>query len=236
VATGAWGEPEYGDLEAMLGNDQITAASRYARDVGIRKFTTLALLKAATGMLNGYRAQADNVPGATWVYDSVAVAWLMTGVAEFADAATRDAVLTAPVAGNRARLADSRLVWEYVGSSWIPLLSPERHLSDTTPSVRGVLVQSGIGKIAGAASATLNEAVTFPVAYSGVPVVVSSMLGQRATGAFNAAGLTAAQSLLANPQVPSTTGFTQYIYQTTGGVLSAANDYYYAWQARGVPA
>lgn len=128
------------------------------------------------------------------------------------------------------------LYYQYTGSAWILLLTQERYQADTSNSVRSVIEQSGIGKISGAVSATLSEAVTFPTAFGGVPVVTASMLGQRTAGAFNPAGLTASQSLLANPQIPSTTGFTQYIYQTTGGNLSASNDYYYAWIARGIPA
>jgi hypothetical protein len=158
----------------------------------------------------------------------------LTGGAIWVRNSTELAALTGFPASTKAYRIDNGIT--YAGTGWAIELAYEHLQTDTTNSVRGVLQQSGIGKIAGAASPTLSEAVTFPVAFSGVPVVVSSMLGQRTAGAFNPAGLTASQSLLANPQIPSTTGFTQYIYQATGGNLSAANDYYYAWIARGVPA
>jgi hypothetical protein len=179
-------------------------------------------------------AIVESTPGAFWKYNGSA--WKMHGTPRFTNAAARDTALTAPTVDMRCVLTSDELTYQYVGSTWMIVLTPERYQADTSNSLRGILQQSGIGKISGAASATLSEAVTFPVAFSGVPVVVSSMLGQRTAGSFNAVGLTAAQSLLANPQIPSTTGFTQYIYQTTGGNLSAANDYYYSWIARGVPA
>jgi hypothetical protein len=134
---------------------------------------------------------------------------------------------------------DDGSIWECLdasGPTWIRVFTQHNRQTDTTNSLIDAITQTGIGKITGSASPTLSEAVTFPVAFSGIPVVVASCIGFRATGAFNAAGLTAAQSLLGSPQIPSATGFTAYIYQTTGGNLTSANDYYYAWRATGVPA
>jgi hypothetical protein len=233
--TGDWGQPNFLALGAPEVDVDPNDVSDYFAAITARRFTTQVLLNAAGAPpADGYMARVDAIPGAVFI--RISGAWVMHGTARFDDAADRDAAITSPAAGMHARLADSRLVWEYVGSSWIPLLSPERHQADTTNSVRGVLVQTGIGKITGSVAATINEAVTFPVAYSGVPVVKANMMGQKATGAYLPTGLSGTPSLFASAQLPSTTGFTAHIYQATGGNLTTANDYYYAWEARGVPA
>lgn len=196
----------------------------------VATIAALATLEEYTNM----EATVESTPGAFWKYNGSA--WKMHGTPRFANAAARDAAITAPTVDMRCVLTSDELTYQYVGSTWMIVLSPERHQADTTNSVRGVLVQSGIGKISGAVSTDINEAVTFPVAYSGIPVVVANMMGQKTAGAYNPTGLSPTSSLLATAMLPSTTGFTAYIRQTTGGNLTTANDYYYSWVARGVPA
>jgi hypothetical protein len=160
----------------------------------------------------------------------------LTGSPIWVRNSTELAALTGFAAATKAYRLDNAVTYQYDGAAWAIELTYEHYQADTTPSIRGVITQRGIGKIAGAAAADVNEAVTFPVAFAGVPVVRADCIGFRATGAFNPAGLSAGQSLLGSSQAPSTTGFTAYVRQTTGGNLSAVQDYYYTWEATGVPA
>jgi hypothetical protein len=130
---------------------------------------------------------------------------------------------------------DTGATYRYNGSAWKEQSYYERFQADGLNSVRNVIQQSGIGKITGAGTGDASEAVTFPTAFSSVPVVVASFTGARATGVYNPVGLSALTVGTASAQVPSTTGFTAQIFRSTG-TFTSGNDYYYSWIAVGVPA
>jgi hypothetical protein len=164
--------------------------------------------------------------------DLMSSGWTVT-----ANATTRGALVTNGDAyeGLRVYQIDTGVAYRYTGSAWKEQSQFERHQADTTNSVRGVLQQSGIGKITGAGTADGSEAVTFPVAFGALPVVVANFLGARATGAYNPVGLSALTVGTGSAQVPSTTGFTAVIYRSSG-TFTSGNDYYYSWVAYGVSA
>lgn len=221
-----WTTADPQNLPAASAAMQTSVANALNNILG--SYTTAALLLAASPVNPGYYT-ADDAPGGFFYWSGSG--WTALAGVPVVSSTT---VITAPSLGWQVRVAD--LEYRYDGSAWKVATYMERHQEDTTNSIRRVLYQSGIGKIAGAVSASLTENVTFPVAFTGVPVVVANFIGQRTAGAFNAAGLSNAPSLTAMAQVPSTTGFEAHIRQTTAGNLTAANDYYYSWTAIGVPA
>lgn len=84
-----------------------------------RKVATHALLAAEADMADNDLAVIDNIDGAYWKYDSATPLWRMHGIARFADASARSTAIAAPVVGMLTRLADSGLVFEYNGTSWL---------------------------------------------------------------------------------------------------------------------
>lgn len=189
-------------------------------------------------------------PDTTWPDGFVAaMADMATSVDEALDERAIRTYVWADAAGRAAEVGmtegdtgyqeDTNTYYTYTGSAWAETSIYGRRQSDTTNTTGRFLIQSGIGKAIGAGTPTVTESVTFPVAFSAgtVPVVVAGMIGYRPTGTFNANSLpSSAQSVSASAQLPSNTGFSAYFYQTTGGNLSAANDWYYSWVAIGVPA
>ena len=154
----------------------------------------------------------------------------------WANAAARTAQ-TEMIAGEVGYQTDPDTAYRYDGSLWFIAGNNVRLQTDTINSVITVLTQIGKGKIAGTGVTTLNEAVTFPVAFAGVPVVIVTYCGYRnPIGAFNDVGLTnSGTALVAAAQNKSTTGFSAYLENPTGGNLGSS-DWYYNWIAIGVPA
>jgi hypothetical protein len=106
----------------------------------------------------------------------------------------------------------------------------ERRQLDTTNSEAALLTQSGIGKITGTGATSASEAVTFPEAFSAVPVVVLNYIGYRNTAAFNPLGLSQSGAIAHGALVPSTAGFTAWL---GGATLANTIDWYYSWIAIG---
>jgi|GEM_PF-1542581 len=132
-------------------------------------------------------------------------------------------------------LADSSR-WYWSGSAWVATLPQVNLQLDSTNSVISATTQIGIGKISGAASSNINETVTFPVAFSGVPALSVTSIGGRSSGAFNTAGLISISgNEVASGSGTSATGFTAHMLRA-GGTMSASFDYYYSWIAIGVKA
>jgi hypothetical protein len=152
--------------------------------------------------------------------------------------AERDAIAS-PMTGLLVRVLADGITYQYTGSTWIDAAGTvfsHRQLDTTNDSGR-FLIQQGIGRIAGANAASVSEAVTFPVAFAAVPMVVCQHIGGRTTGAFNTTGLIEiAVPVMGQPVVPSTTGFTAKIHRTDGANLSTGFDMYYSWLAIGVAA
>lgn len=95
----------------------LTEISEFFAERSLRRFTTVVALLASSGSGSSEWAVAENAPGAYFVNNGSG--WFMHGVARFADAAARNAVLTAPAAGWRALTVDDAVEWVYSGSAWI---------------------------------------------------------------------------------------------------------------------
>lgn len=153
------------------------------------------------------------------------------GVVMFRTKTEMVAVTSMPKWSKGTVLADG-IGWTFDGTDWGAGVPTNLQL-DTTNSVVRAITQIGIGKITGSGTTNATEVVTFPIAFrsGSVPVVVSSSVGTRATGAFNALGLSASGLVLANSYGVSTTGFTLRL--DTTGVLGGTTDFYYSWTATG---
>ena len=107
-----------------------------------------------------------------------------------------------------------------------------RRQLDTTNSYPRMKFQTGMGRITGAAALQINEAVTFPVAFSTVPVVLMSFLGVAVAGAFNPSATVFTANVSATPATPTTTGFSANLSRAATN-LAGPNEYYYSWLAIG---
>lgn len=146
--------------------------------------------------------------------------------------AARTALTTKPQGLTYGDQTDGRLyMWDSVG--WSLVFEPMNSQSDTTNSTIVARTQIGYGKVIGSATSDMNKTVTFPVAFSAIPVVSVNFLGYRATGAFNLSGLTGnTPPLTCAGSSVSTTAFQAYL-SIRAGNLAAANDFYYSWIAIG---
>jgi hypothetical protein len=109
---GDWGQPQFDDSSAPDVAVNPTLVANYFATLAARRFTTVALLLAATPPGNGYVARADNAPGAWWVYNS---GWRMYGVPRLASST---AALTAPALGDRCVLTSTEITYRYNGAAW----------------------------------------------------------------------------------------------------------------------
>lgn len=107
-----------------------------------------------------------------------------------------------------------------------------RRQLDTTNSYPRMKFQTGIGRITGAAALQISEAVTFPAAFSAIPVVLMSFLGSAAAGAFSPGSAVFTARVAATPSAISTSGFTAYLSRDTNN-LAGPSEYYYSWVAIG---
>ncbi len=138
-------------------------------------------------------------------------------------AATDNKVLTADGAGNSA--------WEAVPTGTKITVKRQDNTTNTTPTCT---IQIGWGFIGGDASNNITEAVTFPTAFTDVPIVVINPPGYKAssdpatldemTGLFG--------EVTAKAQAIATTGFTAVLY-TTAGTFASGTRYGYTWMAIG---
>lgn len=192
-----------------------------------------ALAALTTGLTEG--DQAD-VASCDCLFRWTGTAWEQITVAKFATTAARDTEYAKAsgvykVAGRaRAFVTADGLEYSWIGSAWTPG-RPTNVQLDTTNSVVQTIPQAGMGKIVGNGTGQLGETVTFPQAFTSVPVIIPAVIGSRATGPFNPVGLALAGGTPA-ASLASTTGFTLNILAASGN-YSAANDYYYSWIAIG---
>jgi hypothetical protein len=135
-------------------------------------------------------------------------------------------------ADDHAYQIDTGVSYRHNGTAWSALTT--RYQLDTTNTAIISVTQIGIGKIIGNGTTSVSEAVTFPVAFKTgtIPAVVANYLGNRATGAFNAAGLTPSGGIATGSGGPSATGVTVGMTLPSGS-FSASFDYYYSWIAIG---
>jgi len=156
---------------------------------------------------------------------------------KWADNAARTAQ-TGMAAGDEGYQTDTDTAYRYDGTAWNESVS-ESHLQlDTTNSVAKMVTQHGMGKITGVATSSIDETVTFPVAFASVPVIQGGFIGARTPqGAFDPVGLIGfSGDIVGKVSVPTTTGLVAAIHRTGGANLIASWDFYYSWSATGVPA
>ena len=112
---------------------------------------------------------------------------------------------------------------------------PIRRQNNTTDSDVTARIEVGWGFITAAGGeVTLSEAVTFPTAFSVLPIVVASFLGKKTGSDPSTAGdqnSAHAVPTSAKPYTTSTTGFTIHIDTTTG--FTANDRVIYSWIAIG---
>ena len=152
----------------------------------------------------------------------------------WANSAARTAQ-TGMVYGSKGFQVDTGIEYFYDGTNWV-IGARVNVQADTTNSVGRVVTQIGTGRITGVATANITEAVTFPVAFTSVPVITGGYIGGRTPqgGAFNDVGLVdVAPPTIGKVYSPSATGFSVAISRTDAAVLSATYDYYYSWTAMG---
>jgi hypothetical protein len=131
-------------------------------------------------------------------------------------------------------LADSGR-WSWSGSAWVAASASVNRQIDTTDSFVAASPQFGMGKISGAASVSINEVITFPVPFAGIPSVVVSCIGGRSSGAYNDSDLgTVSGSEVTTISNTTSTTFKAYILRNNNSNLNAGFDYYYSWVAYGV--
>ena len=116
-----------------------------------RRFSTVAALLASSGSALGDLAVAENAIGAFFMHTGSG--WTMQGVPRYADAAARNAALTAPAVGWRSRVTTELFdrQWTAAGT-WDPD-GPPRTLMDPG-SVGGTDVTESLGTTTLGASAT----------------------------------------------------------------------------------
>lgn len=126
-------------------------------------------------------------------------------------------------------------VYVYNGAGWDRTVGVSHVQLDTANSTARMVTQYGMGKIVGAASASVSKTVTFPKAFASVPFITVDYIGARATGAFNVNGLTDfAPALVLKGFGPTTTGLSATAHRTDGVNLIATWDFYFSWSATGV--
>jgi hypothetical protein len=151
--------------------------------------------------------------------------------------ATARGAQTGMAAGDSGYQSDTDTYWNYNGTAWDYTGSTVQLKMGTVSSVIVSTPQRGIEKITGAAATKITKTVTFPVAYSTIPVVTASAFGGRAVGAFNASGLiSVSAAVMVSISATSATGFTADMTRTDSANLSASYDYYLSWAADGVTA
>lgn len=105
-----------------------------------RKTATLAALNAETDMDDNDIAQVDNIDGAWFKYDGSATAWVMHGVAKFADSSARSTAIASPASDMWTVLASDNLRYRYNGTAWMPQTS---ELVSYTPTFTRLTVGNG---------------------------------------------------------------------------------------------
>lgn len=132
---------------------------------------------------------------------------------------------------------DTAQVWARKAGATIPLPVNVRRQLDTAPDTAGLVMQAGLGKIAGSVAAFVSETVTFPVAFKAgtLPIVTCTFAGVHATGAFDPTTAAATAAVLASVGLVIPASFTAFLAGNTGS-LASGQEYYYSWIALGEPA
>lgn len=106
----------------------------------------------------------------------------------------------------------------------------------TNSSPTGLTVQFGWGYIVpGSAVPTAGESVTFPTAFSSLPVVIIGAVGRNTSGGTDSIDdLSTAHRHYAQAYSVSTTGFSALVVHSDNSNLTSDDDYGYSWIAIGV--
>lgn len=112
-----------------------------------------------------------------------------------------------------------------------------RRQNDTTNTDEtAALIQTGWGRVTTGASAVVLESVTFPTAFTSIPIVTISHGGDRSAaqgaGNYGQGGNNVHGQVFGAALLPSLTGFTAKIGSTTGS-YSSGDTIYYQWIAIG---
>lgn len=161
----------------------LTTVSAFYAARSLRRFTTVALLLASSGSTVGDAAVAENALGAVFIHTGSG--WFMHGTPRYADAAARDAALTAPVAGWRARITTELFDRQWVAAGvWAPAGPPSTLLDPSSVAGTGVTESGGTATLAGAATAgTING--VFSAAYGFEQYLVDYDLTTAGAGSIN---------------------------------------------------
>ena len=106
--------------------------------------------------------------------------------------------------------------------------------SDTTNTVPVDIIQSGWGVGVPGAVSTFNETVTFPVAFSVLPIVVAICGGDATSAATYGSGANTIQ-LNISTKAHTITASSFIIHMTATAAWSAGNTLFYQWLAVGAP-
>lgn len=107
----AWGAPGFDPDGAVDTDGDPQAVSTYFQYLVPREYSTVAGLLAATPPGNGYAARALNAPGAWFI--RTGGAWVMHGIARFADASARSTAIASPVQGMLSKRDNYHSVEQY---------------------------------------------------------------------------------------------------------------------------
>lgn len=121
------------------------------------------------------------------------------------------------------------------GGSWQAGVSSDLQLN-TTNSIQPLITQHGIGFITSAATNSVTKTVTFPRAFSGIPVVTVSYSGAKNSVTFDPSGLIDLSNVYNVRSVgPAPTGFSAVAARTDGANMGPPNWHiYFSWSATGV--
>lgn len=97
----------------------LTLLSDFYASRSFRTFTTVALMKSASGKAAGDFAAATNAPEAVFRYNGST--WDMIGVARFTTSSARSTAMAAPETGWTSRIDTERFDRRWNGSAWKPV-------------------------------------------------------------------------------------------------------------------
>lgn len=126
---------------------------------------------------------------------------------------------------------------DLIGSSGTnTVLNNIPYQANTSNSVRdGVLIQHGYGVMAAGAAGTKSETVTFPTAYSAIPIVVVTAGGDDTAGSTTfGAGGAEDKSFFAYAHTPTATTFVAKADSRDGTSWAAGTTVFYHWLSIGL--
>lgn len=143
---------------------------------------------------------------------------------------TRGDLLKAPLPANSvttAAIADGAVTGSKISSYKV-----SRQDSTTNSTLSAASIQVGFGAVTGTATNSVTKTVTFPEAFTTLPIVVVGSLGE-GNPASGIGAMTGASGSYAQLSGLTTTGFTIRILNRDSGNLVAGVNYGFSWTAVG---